>query len=79
MRRTKTEVLPGESVAIHAKLDEILRGGDPAEVLLVIWLLLELRPLSRRKASKKERAARTAALKTSTRTGRASQAKLAYP
>lgn len=53
MSRNKTPVHRGERVAIHARLDEILSGGDPAEILLVIWLLLQLRPLSRRKAQKK--------------------------
>ena len=62
--RNKTPVHRGERVAIHAKVDEILSGGDPAEILLVLWLLLGLRPLSRHKACKKQRAARTAALKT---------------
>jgi len=57
MKPIKTEVLPGERAAIHAKLDEILRGGDVMEIILVLCLLLELRPFSRRKASKRKRAA----------------------
>lgn len=53
MKKDKIALLPDERVAIHAKLGSILKGGDPAEILLVIILLLALRPLPRRKASKK--------------------------
>jgi hypothetical protein len=54
MTRKKTKVLPCENAAIHAKLEEILRGGDRAEIILVVWLLLELRPLSLQRAAKKK-------------------------
>jgi hypothetical protein len=52
MKGNKATVLPGERAALHAKLEEILSRGDTAEIILVVWLLLELRPISRRKASK---------------------------
>jgi len=74
MNRLKTQVLPGESAAIHGKLDEILCGGDTAEILLVLWLLLDLRPFSRHKHRKKKGQPQTAALKKPTRNGRASDA-----
>jgi hypothetical protein len=73
MRTIRTKVLPGESAAIHAKLDAIIRGGDPVEILLVVCLLLDLRPLSRHKATKKKRQPARLPLKTQTRTGRASE------
>ena len=47
-------LLPDERVAIHAELGSVLKRGVPAEILLVIILLLTLRPLSRRKAQKKK-------------------------
>jgi len=47
-------LFPDERVAIHAKLGSVLKGGDPAEILLVIILLLALRPPSGRKAPKKK-------------------------
>ncbi|HUJ93411.1 MAG TPA: hypothetical protein VLW46_00450 [Candidatus Bathyarchaeia archaeon] len=78
MSRLKTQVLPGESAAIHAKLDEILCGGDTAEILLVLWLLLDLSPFSRHKHRKKKGQPKTAALKIQTRTRRASQATSSY-
>jgi hypothetical protein len=53
VKKKKLSLLPDERVAIHAKLGAILKGGDPAEVLLVTILLLALRPPSRRKAPKK--------------------------
>lgn len=55
MKKDKLSLLPDERVAIHAKLGSILKGGDPAEVLLVMILLLALRPEPRRKASKKKK------------------------
>ena len=54
MKKGKISLLPDERVAIHAKLGSILKGGDPAEVLLVTILLLALRPTSRRKTPKKK-------------------------
>ena len=72
MKKDKITLFSDERAAIHAKLGSILKGGDPAEILLVVILLLALRPAAQ--SLKKERAAKTAALRTSTRTGRASQA-----
>jgi hypothetical protein len=54
VKKGKISLLPDERVAIHAKLGSILKGGDPAEILLVTILLLALRPPSRRKAHKKK-------------------------
>lgn len=54
MKKDKITLFPDERVAIHAKLGSILKGGDPAEILLVIILLLALRPVRRRKAPKKK-------------------------
>lgn len=54
MKKERRSVRRGERVAIHAKLDEILSGGDSAEILFVICLILELRPVSQRKAAKKK-------------------------
>ena len=54
MKKDKMLLFPDERVAIHAKLGSILKGGDPAEILLVSILLLALRPPSRRKAPKKK-------------------------
>ena len=52
--KKKISLLPDERVAVHAKLGSILKGGDPAEILLVMILLLALRPIPRRKAPKKK-------------------------
>ena len=54
MKSDKVSLFPDERAAIHAKLGSILKGGDPAEILLVIILLLALRPIPRRKAPKKK-------------------------
>ena len=54
MKKDKVSLLSEERAAIHAKLGGILKAGDPAEILLVIILLLALRPVPRRKASKKK-------------------------
>ena len=54
MKKDKITLFPEERVAIHAKLGSILKGGDPAEILLVIILLLAFRPLPRHKAQKKK-------------------------
>jgi len=54
VKKDKMLLFPDERVAIHAKLGSILKGGDPAEILLVIILLLALRLRSRRKVSKKK-------------------------
>jgi hypothetical protein len=54
VKSDKVSLFPDERAAIHAKLGSILKGGDPAEILLVIILLLALRPIPRRKASKKK-------------------------
>ena len=54
MKKEKVSLFPDERMAIHAKLGSILKGGDPAEILLVIILLLALRPLPRRKSPKKK-------------------------
>ena len=54
MKKEKISLLPDERVAIHAKLGSTLKGGDPAEILLVIILLLALRPVPGRKAQKKK-------------------------
>lgn len=54
MKNDKISLLPDERVAIHAKLGSILKAGDPAEILLVIILLLALRPPAKRKVSKKK-------------------------
>ena len=53
MKKDKILLFPDERVAIHAELGSVLKGGDPAEILLVIILLLALRPPSQRKAQKK--------------------------
>ena len=53
MKSDKVSLFPDERVAIHAKLGSILKVGDPAEILLVVILLLALRPVPRRKAPKK--------------------------
>ncbi len=55
MKSDKVSLFRDERAAIHAELGSILKGGDPAEILLVIILFLALRPPSRRKASKKKR------------------------
>lgn len=54
MKKDKISLLPDERVAIHAELGSILKRGNPAEILLVIILLLALRPLRQRKAPKKK-------------------------
>jgi hypothetical protein len=54
VKKDKMSLLPDERVAIHAELGSVLKRGEPAEILLVIILLLALRPLSRRKAQKKK-------------------------
>jgi hypothetical protein len=54
VKSDKVSLFPDERAAIHAKLGSILKGGDPAEILLVIILLLALRPLPRRKPPKKK-------------------------
>jgi hypothetical protein len=54
VKKDKMLLFPDERVAIHAKLGSILKGGDEAEILLVLILLLALRPPSRRKVSKKK-------------------------
>lgn len=74
MRTMKTKVLPGESAAIHAKLDEILGDGDSDEIFLVLWVLLGLRPLSRHKGRKKKGQPQNGRPQKSTRAGRASEA-----
>jgi hypothetical protein len=73
-RSLKTEVLPGESLAIHAKLDDILSDGDVDEILLVLCVLLELRPFSRRKPRKTKGQPKRPPSKTQTRTRRAPEA-----
>jgi hypothetical protein len=55
VKSDKVSLFPDERAAIHAKLGSILKGGDQAEILLVIILLLALRPPSRSKAQKKKR------------------------
>lgn len=55
MKKDKISLLPDERVAIHAKLGSILKGGDSAEIILVIILLLALRPEPRRKAQTKKK------------------------
>lgn len=54
MKKGKISLLLDERVALHAKLGSILKHGDPEEILLVIILLLVLRPLPRRKPTKKK-------------------------
>lgn len=54
VKKGKLSLFPDERVAIHAKLGSILKGGNPAEILLVTILLLALRPTSRRKSPKKK-------------------------
>jgi hypothetical protein len=54
VKSDKVSLFPDERAAIHAQLGSILKGGDPAEILLLIILLLGLRPLPRRKAPKKK-------------------------
>lgn len=54
MKKNKISFLPDERVAVHAKLGSILKGGEPAEILLVMIMLLALRPIPRRKAPKKK-------------------------
>ncbi|HEV2195041.1 MAG TPA: hypothetical protein VGR55_05645 [Candidatus Acidoferrum sp.] len=54
MKKDKITLFPDQRVAIHAKLGSILKHGDPAEILLVIILLLALRPVRQRKAPKKK-------------------------
>jgi hypothetical protein len=60
MKEDKISLFPAERAAIHAKLGGILKAGDPAEISLVIILLLALRPIRRRKAQKKEKTAKPA-------------------
>jgi hypothetical protein len=55
VKKDKMLLFPDERAAIHAKLGGILKAGDPAEILLVIILLLALRPMPRRKAPKKKK------------------------
>lgn len=54
MKKDKVSLLPDERVAVHAKLGSILKHGEPAEILLVIILLLALRPVRKRKTPKKK-------------------------
>jgi len=54
VKSDKVSLFPDERAAIHAKLGSILKGGDPAEIVLVIIVLLALRPPSRRKAPKEK-------------------------
>ena len=54
MKKDKISLLPDQRVAIHAKLGSILKHGDPAEILLVIILLLALRPEPHHKAPKRK-------------------------
>ncbi len=54
MKKEKILLFPDERAAIHAKLGGILKAGDPAEILLVVILLLALRPLPRRRAPQKK-------------------------
>lgn len=54
MKKDKISLLPDERVAVHAKLGSILKAGDPAEILLVIILLLALRPVRHRKTPRKK-------------------------
>lgn len=54
MKKDKITLFPDQRVAIHAKLGSILKHGDPAEILLVIILLLALRPVRQRKTLKKK-------------------------
>lgn len=54
MKKDKITLFPDERVAIHAELGSILKAGDPAEILLVIILLLALRPEPRQKAPKRK-------------------------
>ena len=54
MKKDKITLFPDERVAIHAKLGSILKGGDPAEIILVIILLLALRPVRQPKTPKKK-------------------------
>jgi len=54
VKSDKVSLFPDERVAIHAKLGSILKGGAPAEILLVIILLFALRPVPKCKAPKKK-------------------------
>ena len=54
MKKDKISLLPAERVALHAKLGSILKHGSAEQILLVMILLLALRPLPRRKATKKK-------------------------
>ena len=54
MKSDKVSLFSDERAAIHAQLGSILKGGDPAEILLVIILFLALRPPSRRRVQKKK-------------------------
>jgi hypothetical protein len=54
MKKDKMVLFPDERAAIHAKLGSILKGGDPAEILLVIILFLALRPVRASKAPKRK-------------------------
>ena len=54
MKKDKISLFRDERAAIHAKLGGILEAGDPAEILLVIILLLALRPVRQRKTPKKK-------------------------
>lgn len=54
MKKDKITLFPDERVTIHAKLGSILKHGDPAEILLVIILLLALCPLRQPKTPKKK-------------------------
>jgi hypothetical protein len=78
MKKDRISLFPDERAAIHAKLGSILKAGDPAEILLVIILLLALRPVSRRKDPKKKGQPQSAALKLKLNTGSARQAMQVY-
>jgi hypothetical protein len=54
VKKDKISLFPDERAAIHAELGGILKAGDPAEILLVIILLLALRPVRRSKVRKKK-------------------------
>ena len=54
MKKDKISLFRDERAAIHAKLGSILKGGDAAEILVVIILLLALRPNHDAKPKKKK-------------------------
>ena len=54
VKRHKVSLCTYERAAIHARLGKVLKRGNPAEILLIVYLLLALCPVPHRKAAKRK-------------------------